>query len=126
MSQEKVVYLLLSLFERQSIEEKNVNLGQVSEERFRKLQDFLRRNIHKWMEDLRDNVSCDSSFDQSHGTNLALLWGTVNCVPFLLDPKEDSSLLTDLVDAIDHRLSSEPDISSIFINLSPLLYKYRF
>lgn len=111
-SQEEVVYLLLSLFERQSVEEKNVILDRVSEERVLKIQDFLRRDIHKWIGAISDNVPFNSSSDQLLGTNLALLWATVKCVPFLLDPKADSSLLIDLVDAIDHRLTIKPDTVS--------------
>lgn len=103
------------------MEEKNVILDRVSEERVLKIQDFLRRDIHKWIGAISDNVPFNSSSDQLLGTNLALLWATVKCVPFLLDPKADSSLLIDLVDAIDHRLTIKPGISSVFINLIFLL-----
>ena len=105
-SQEEVVYLLHSLCERQSIEEKTFNLlDGLSEERLLKIQNFMRTDIQKWIDEI--NVSSDSSSGRVHGTDLALLWGTVTCVPFLLDPEADSSLLTELIDAIDRLPSVE-------------------
>uniref|UniRef100_A0A803Q1W1 ARM repeat superfamily protein n=1 Tax=Cannabis sativa TaxID=3483 RepID=A0A803Q1W1_CANSA len=41
--------------------------------------------------------------------NLDLLWGTVNCFPYLLDPEKDSSVLADFIDALDQCVVIESD-----------------
>ncbi|PON57236.1 Coatomer beta subunit [Trema orientale] len=101
-SPKEVVYLLLSLFERQSIEEKRFNFSDGTFKGLPKIQDFLRTEIE-------NAVSCDSSSTRLHGNDLDLLWGTVNCFPYFVDLEADSSLLADFIDALDKCLVSEPD-----------------
>ncbi|KAM6565406.1 hypothetical protein CsatA_024534 [Cannabis sativa] len=94
-SPKEVVCLLLSLFERQSIDE-------TSKGGLLKIQDFLRTEI-------QDVVSHGSSSTRLQENNIDLLWGTVNCFPYLLDPEKDSSLLADFIDALDQCVVIESD-----------------
>ena len=108
ISEKEVVYLLLSLIERHSIEEKSFNfLGGTSKVGLLKIQDFLRTEIN-------DIVSCGSSSTGLHRNNLDLLWGTVNCFPYFLDLEADASLLADFIDALDQCVVTEPGTSSSF------------
>ncbi|XP_062109162.1 uncharacterized protein LOC133819824 isoform X2 [Humulus lupulus] len=102
-SQKEVVCLLLSLFVRKSIEEKSFNLlHETSKEGLLRIQDFLRTEIH-------DVVSHGSSSTRLQENNLDLLWGTVNCFPYLLDLERDQSLLADFIDALDRCVVTESD-----------------
>ncbi|KAL5542673.1 hypothetical protein UlMin_010383 [Ulmus minor] len=104
---EEVVYLLLSFFKRQSIQGKNFDI-KVSEKGLEKIQDFLRSDICKWIGKLNDILPRDLSSNQDQETEIALLWGAINCAPYLLDPQADSSLIINLMDALDRCLTNEP------------------
>lgn len=83
------------------MEEKSFNFLSGTSKGLLKIQNFLRTEVG-------DVVSCGSSSTRVQGNNLDLLWGTVNCFPYLLDLDADSSLLADFIDALDWCLVTEP------------------
>ena len=114
-SQEDVVYLLLSIFERLRTEVKSFNfLDEVSEEVLSAIQGFLRRAVSNWNGVINDIVAGDTSSNQVHESNLALLWGIVNCFPYMFEVEADSSLLVDLIGALNQLLTIETGTAPYF------------
>lgn len=113
-SQEEVVYLLLSIFERLHMEVKSFNfLDETSEEVLSVIQGFLRGAIGNWNGVINDIVAGDTS-SKVHESNLALLWGIVNCFPYMFEVEADSSLLVDLIGALNQLLTMETGTAPYF------------
>lgn len=107
-SQEQVVYLLLSVFERLHVDVKSFNfLDGRSEDVLSKIQDFMRKAVSDWIKVINDILSGNASCTQVHETDLALLWGIVSCFPYMFEVEADSSLLIDLRGALDELLMAE-------------------
>ncbi|XP_048334306.2 uncharacterized protein LOC107422300 isoform X3 [Ziziphus jujuba] len=109
-SQEQVVYLLLSVFERLHVDVKSFNfLDGRSEDVLSKIQDFMRKAVSDWIKVINDILSGNASCTQVHETDLALLWGIVSCFPYMFEVEADSSLLIDLRGALDELLMAETE-----------------
>lgn len=107
-SQGEVVYLLLSICEQLHVEGKSFNfLDETSEELVSAIQCCLRGTVTNWIRLINDIVAGDTSSTQVHESDLALLWGTVNCFPYVFGFEADSSLLIDLRGALDQLLMAE-------------------
>ncbi|KAM1823011.1 hypothetical protein ACFX1X_025378 [Malus domestica] len=108
-SQEDVIYLLLTFCEKQQTEIQSLTFLDETPERVSRIQDFLRGTINNWVGVLKGIGNGDSSSTIILEVDLALLWGTINCFPQVVESENDLSLLKDLIDAYDQILMIEAD-----------------
>ena len=103
----EVVYLLLSFCEIMEVKAHGSNfLDGTSREGFPKIQSFLQEAVCYWIGAINKLVH-DPSSTHIHKTKLALLWGIIRCYPQMIDVTEKTSLLMDLVDALNQLLMIE-------------------
>lgn len=123
-SQDEVICLLLSFFDKLQMEPECCNLlDGISEGLVSRLRGFLQEAICSWISMINDVVAHENSSSiEIDMAKLALLWGIVRCYPHIMDVQANSSLLMELIDAL-HRLSLDEagKTSSITINLSVTL-----
>ncbi|GAV59009.1 LOW QUALITY PROTEIN: DRIM domain-containing protein, partial [Cephalotus follicularis] len=109
-SQEEVICLLLSFCERLQMNPQHSSfLDGVSEAVLSRLRSFLQGAISDWIKHINDDVLGNLSSTQIHESKLALLWGIIRCFTYLSDVRSNSSLLMDLVDALDSLLMIEAE-----------------
>lgn len=106
-SQEGVIYLLLTLCERMQWGVQSFTLLDGTAEGLSRIQGFLRGTVSKWVGVLKGVVNGASSSTSIHEADLALLWGSINCFPQIVDSQEGLSLLFNLIDAVDQLLMIE-------------------
>lgn len=62
---------------------------------------FLTETTSWWIKAINDIVHKDSSISQIDEAQLSLLWGIIGCYPYFFDVEVNSSLLLNLIDALD-------------------------
>ncbi|XVF29034.1 hypothetical protein REPUB_Repub15cG0084600 [Reevesia pubescens] len=103
-SQEEVLCLLLSFFERLQMHPQNTKfLDEMSEGRLSKICNYMQGVISIWIRLINDIAQGNPLPAQIDDTKLAILWGTISCYPFMFDNQENESMLMELIDAL-HRL----------------------
>lgn len=101
--EEEVVYLLLNFSKR--LEEHGSNLlDGASNEGLSKIQNFFQEVISNWIGEINDVIHGNPSCIQFQKTKMGLLYGIVSSYPYVVDVQSNSSLLMDLVDALDRFL----------------------
>lgn len=101
-SPEEVIYLLLSFSERLPTEV----LG-TSEEEIPKINNFILKILRQWIKEITDFVQHSSSTIDINESKLATFWGVVRCCPYILKFQASSSLLVELIDALDRLCTLE-------------------
>ncbi|XP_031736395.1 small subunit processome component 20 homolog isoform X2 [Cucumis sativus] len=107
-SPEEVIYLLLSFSERLPTEV----LG-TSEEEIPKINNFILKILRQWIKEITDFVQHSSSTIDINESKLATFWGVVRCCPYILKFQASSSLLVELIDALDRLCTLEEKLESI-------------
>lgn len=99
-SREEVVYLLLSFCERLPTE-----VLCTSEEEVPRILNFFQKILGHWIKEIADFMQGSSNdIDESE---LAIFWGVIRCCPYILNFQANSSLLVDLIDALDRLCTVE-------------------
>ncbi|KNA06859.1 hypothetical protein SOVF_177220 isoform A [Spinacia oleracea] len=102
--------LMLAFCERFQVKTGSFHvLEGILEEVVLKLSCFFQKTICHWIEVLSSLTQGDMIVDQVDEDNLALLWGTICCIPYLL-PVEGNVHLMGLVDVVDQLLIAEADV----------------
>ncbi|KAJ0034275.1 hypothetical protein Pint_25497 [Pistacia integerrima] len=97
-SSEEVICLLLSYSEKLQMNPQYNNLlDGIPEGVLSRICNFLQEEISSLIKIVRGNLS-SIKFDE---TKLALMWGAIRCYAHILDVQTNSSLLMDLIDALD-------------------------
>lgn len=121
-AQEEVVYLICSFCERlQNDSLVSRFLDGASADGLSRIRCFLQGAICSWIGVINDITRGNPSSTTIDEGRLALLWGIIRCYPHMMDLRESSSLLMDLVDALNCLLmigSGEFCIQVQFGNLS--------
>lgn len=117
-SSEEVMFLLLSFSERLHMNPQYNLLDGTTEDVLSRICNFLQEKISSLIMILRSNLSSI----QIDETKLALMWGAIRCYPRILDVQTSSSLLMDLIDALDLlTMSDGGNTSSLLITNSSFL-----
>lgn len=121
-SQDEVICLLLSFFDKLQMEPECCNfLDGVSEGRVLRIRGFLQEAVCSWISVINNVVAHgNSSSIEIDKAKLALLWGIVRCYPRIMDVQANSSLLMELIDAL-HRLSM--DEAELFAGVSKHIWQ---
>ncbi|KDO50652.1 hypothetical protein CISIN_1g042789mg [Citrus sinensis] len=121
-SQDEVICLLLSFFDKLQMEPECCNfLDGVSEGRVLRIRGFLQEAVCSWISVINNVVAHgNSSSIEIDEAKLALLWGIVRCYPRIMDVQANSSLLMELIDAL-HRLSM--DEAELFAGVSKHIWQ---
>lgn len=102
-SEEEVVYLFLLFFEKLD-ELCSSLLHGVSSERLSKVLSFSQQTIRNWVQAINDKIHGNSTCVQFQENKLALLYGAVRSFPYVIDVQSNTTLLMDLIDALDQLL----------------------
>lgn len=94
-SPEEVIYLLLSFCERLPTE------VLCTSEEVPRINNFILKILGHWIKEITDFVQSSSSTIDINESKLAILWGVIRCCPYILKFQANSSLLVDLIDALD-------------------------
>ncbi|GLU08657.1 hypothetical protein SLE2022_255570 [Rubroshorea leprosula] len=109
-SEEEVIFLLLSLCERLQMNSQNSGfLDGIPEGRLSKICDMMQGAIQNWIRIVKDTAVGDTSCTQLDKSKMAVLWGIIRCYPHMLYIQEGSSLLLDLVNALEQLLMIEDE-----------------
>ncbi|KAK0607559.1 hypothetical protein LWI29_016732 [Acer saccharum] len=109
-SQEEVICLLLSFLERLQMNHQcSTFLDGTSKGGVSRIHSFLQEAICSWISVI-NNIHDNSSSTQIDEAKLVLLWGAIGCYPYFFDVQENSSLLMNLIDALDQLLMNEAEI----------------
>ncbi|XP_031259480.1 small subunit processome component 20 homolog isoform X1 [Pistacia vera] len=116
-SSEEVICLLLSYSEKLRMNPQYNNLlDGIPEGVVSRICNFLQEEISSLIKIVRGNL-LSIKFDE---TKLALMWGAIRCYAHILDVQTNSSLLTDLIDALDLLIRNDGDLVERFnIFVSP-------
>lgn len=95
-SPEEVIYLLLSFCERLPTE-----VLCTSEEEVPRIYNYFLKILGHWIKKITDVVECSLSSSDINESELAIFWGVIRCYPYILKFQANSSLLMDLIDALD-------------------------
>ncbi|XP_052189171.1 uncharacterized protein LOC127799294 isoform X2 [Diospyros lotus] len=106
-SKEDVILLLLMFCEKLQDQSFSFLDGRSKEEVLR-ICSYLQDAVGFWIGVMNQIVHGDSSI-QFQEINLALLWGIISCYPYMKDVQANSSILLDLVYALDQLLVNELD-----------------
>ncbi|XP_022999923.1 small subunit processome component 20 homolog [Cucurbita maxima] len=105
-SREEVVYLLLSFCERLPTE-----VLCTSDEEVPRILNFFEKILGHWIKEIADFMQGSSNdIDESE---LAIFWGVIRCCPYILNFQASSSLLVDLIDALDRLCTVEGNIFGV-------------
>ncbi|WOG89602.1 hypothetical protein DCAR_0208840 [Daucus carota subsp. sativus] len=105
-SEEEVVYMLLIFFDK--LEELCSSLLHgTSSERLSNVLNFSQKIIRNWVEAVNDNLHGNPSCIQFQENKLAMLYGVVRSFPYVIDVQSNTTLLMDLVDALDQLLLTD-------------------
>ncbi|KAA0033350.1 U3 small nucleolar RNA-associated protein 20 [Cucumis melo var. makuwa] len=107
-SPEEVIYLLLSFCERLPTE-----VLCTSEEEIPRINSFILKILRQWIKEITDLLQCSSSTIDINESKLAIFWGVVRCCPYILKFQASSSLLVELINALDRLCTLEGDIFGI-------------
>ncbi|XVF65313.1 hypothetical protein PTKIN_Ptkin09bG0238000 [Pterospermum kingtungense] len=103
-SQEEVLSLLLSLFERLQMHPQSTKfLDEKSEGRPSRICDYMQGVISNWIRLINDIAHGNALLAEVDEAKLAVLWGVIRCYPHMFDVQENESVLMELIDAL-HRL----------------------
>ncbi|OVA05421.1 Down-regulated-in-metastasis protein [Macleaya cordata] len=109
-SSEEVIYLMLTFFEKLGVGKQSSNcLDGESEEKVSRMFSFLRESICYWIAVINDISHGDPSCMHLDQSKLSLIWGTITCYPHVLGAQGNTSLIMDLVDALDRLLMINAD-----------------
>lgn len=112
VSEEEALYLLLRLCENLQMPNSRF-LDGISKEMFSRIYDFVLRTISYWIGLIKNTSNGDLSSLQLEESRLALLWGAINCYPYMFSGQENQSLLLDFLDAVDELLMVESGVVKI-------------
>lgn len=101
--EEDVIYMILCLGERMQGEDSRFLL-ETSEESLSKIRGCLQGVICHWIQKINDIIHGHLASCNIRDANLAHLWGAIACYTHVFDVKDNTSLLMELVDAIDQLL----------------------
>ncbi|XP_038874757.1 LOW QUALITY PROTEIN: small subunit processome component 20 homolog [Benincasa hispida] len=107
-SPEEVIYLLLSFCERLPTE-----VLCTSKEEVTRINNFILKILGHWIKEITDFVQHNSSTIDINESKLAILWGVIRCCPYIVKFQANSSLLVDLIDALDRLCTVEGDIFGV-------------
>ncbi|XP_022722560.1 small subunit processome component 20 homolog isoform X3 [Durio zibethinus] len=103
-SQEEVLCLLLSFFNRLQMHPQSIKfLDELSEGRLSKICDYMHRVISNWIKLINDIARGNPLPAPIDEVMLAILWGIISCYPHMFNAQANESLLVELIDAL-HRL----------------------
>ncbi|XP_010257842.1 PREDICTED: small subunit processome component 20 homolog [Nelumbo nucifera] len=109
-SPEEVMYLILIFFERVQVKmQLSDHLHGTSGEVTSKMCNLFQKDICHWVREINDLANGNSLNIQFHESKLALLWGTLSCYPHITGTQAESSLIMDLVNALDQLLRTGAD-----------------
>ncbi|KAK0579383.1 hypothetical protein LWI29_025507 [Acer saccharum] len=109
-SQEEVICLLLSFFEKLQMNHQcSTFVDGTSKGGVSRIHSFLQEAICSWISVI-NNIHDNSSSAQIDEAKLVLLWGAIGCYPYFFDVQENSSLLMNLIDALDRLLMNGAEI----------------
>lgn len=107
-SQEEVLCLLLSFFERLQLHPQSIKfLDEMSEGRLFKICDYMQGVISNWIKLINDIANGNPLTAQIDEAKLAILWGTISCYPYMFDVQANESALMELIDALQQLLMIE-------------------
>ncbi|MBA0870529.1 hypothetical protein Goshw_013714, partial [Gossypium schwendimanii] len=109
-SQEEVLYLLLSFFERLQLHPQSTKfLDEMSEGRLSKICDYMQGVISNWIKLINDITIGNPLTAQIDEVKLAILWGNISCYPYMFDVQASESALIELIDALQRLLMIEDE-----------------
>ena len=107
-SQEEVLCLLLSFFERLQMHPQSTKfLDEMSEGRLSKICNYMQGVISNWIRLINDIAQGNPLPAQIDEAKLAILWGIINCYPHMFDVQANESVLMKLIDALHQLLMIE-------------------
>lgn len=106
-SPEEVIYLLLSFCERLPTE------VLCTSEEVPRINNFILKILGHWIKEITDFVQSSSSTIDINESKLAIFWGVIRCCPYILKFQANSSLLVDLIDALDRLCTVGGDIFGV-------------
>ncbi|TYJ14812.1 hypothetical protein E1A91_A10G142700v1 [Gossypium mustelinum] len=109
-SQEEVLFLLLSFFERLQLHPQSTKcLDEMSEGRLSKICDYMQGVISNWIKLINDIAIGNPLTAQIDEAKLAILWGIISCYPYMFDVRASESALIELIDALQRLLMIEDE-----------------
>ncbi|MBA0664450.1 hypothetical protein Goklo_004447, partial [Gossypium klotzschianum] len=122
-SQEEVLYLLLSFFERLQLHPQSTKfLDEMSEGRLSKICDYMQGVISNWIKLINDITIGNPLTAQIDEVKLAILWGIVSCYPYMFDVQASESALIELIDALQRLLMIEDGNLSCLLSFFSCVY----
>ncbi|KAA3480361.1 small subunit processome component 20-like protein isoform X2 [Gossypium australe] len=109
-SQEEVLCLLLSFFERLQLHPQSTKfLDEMSEGRLSKICDYMQGVISNWIKLINDIAIGKPLTAQIDEAKLSILWGIISCYPYMFDVQASESALIELIDALQRLLMIEDE-----------------
>ncbi|KAL4289520.1 hypothetical protein GQ457_14G012480 [Hibiscus cannabinus] len=109
-SQEEVICLLLSFFERLQMHPQSTKfLDEMSGGKFPKIRDYMKGVLSSWIRLIDDVANGEPLATQIDEAKLAILWGIISCYPYMFDVQANECVL-ELLDKL-HRLLMVEDES---------------
>ncbi|XP_050219970.1 uncharacterized protein LOC126670312 [Mercurialis annua] len=109
-SQEEVLCLLLSFCHRLQEDALDSSSLDGISKGLPKIHDFLQGTVCSWVAEIKAIALSNPSCTVINKDKLALLWGVICCYPYVMGILEKSSLLMDLIDALDCLLMISDEI----------------
>lgn len=78
-----------------------------SEKEIPRIYNFFLKILGHWIEEITDFVQGSSSSNVINESELAIFWGVIRCYPYIVKFQANSSLLVDLIDALDRLCTVE-------------------
>ncbi|XP_071696721.1 uncharacterized protein [Rutidosis leptorrhynchoides] len=102
--EDESLYLLIKFFEKlQSLE--SCLFDETSKEGILGICILLKKNITCWIEKMNDSVHKEPSRVEFTTTDLARIWGVINCYSYMREFEANPSLLMDFVETVDRLLT---------------------